>query len=196
MTVNVRHPKRRIVIVGTTVVAAAALTGGIAYAADAPGGSSGHYGRPGGYGAQEGPGGEHGLGGPQGGPGRAGFGPERGALHGTEVRGTNAAGTATETDVFQTGTVTAVTATSLAVKSTDGFTATYVLNSSTHLLSGIRGNGKTASATLAVGDKVSVLATSANGADTATEVHEAKAPAPSTSSGAKPPAPPTSASNS
>jgi hypothetical protein len=170
MTVNRRISTRRIVIIGTTVVAAAALSGGIAYAAQSPSGAP--HGQEGGYGGYGAPGGQRGHAGPGGGGPRSGGpgGEGAGVLHGTEVRATNTAGTTTETDVFQTGTVTSVSATSLAVKSTDGFTAIYVLNSSTH-----EGNGKSTTVP-AVGDKVSVRAVEKNGADTATEVHEAKTP--------------------
>ena len=84
-----------------------------------------------------------------------------GALHGTLT--VPAAG-AYEEVLVQRGTVTAVTPTSLIVKSADGYTHTYVLNGSTRV------NGKVGDASsLAVDDKVGVLAGSDS---TARIVHE------------------------
>ena len=100
-------------------------------------------------------------GGGQGGPGGGGFGGGDGnggrgfdgnsavgalttALHGQfVVSGTSGS---TTTEQIQTGTVTAVSATSLSVKSTDGFTGSYVV-------------GSVDVSTAAVGTSVTVLAT-------------------------------------
>ena len=65
--------------------------------------------------------------------GRGGLGGHlRGALHG-ELVVPQEDGTGTRTITVQSGTVTAVSSTRLSVRSTDGFTATYVVSSSTRL---------------------------------------------------------------
>jgi hypothetical protein len=102
----------------------------------APGsGSPGEQGRtqpgPGSDGLR-GPGGWHHGHGRRGGFGGGGLG---GALHGKLVV-PQEDGTGTRTITVQSGTVTSVSSTRLAVKSTDGFTATYVVNSSTRLTGG------------------------------------------------------------
>ncbi|GAB3693060.1 hypothetical protein GCM10028814_33970 [Angustibacter aerolatus] len=103
-----------------------------------------------------------GHGGP-GGPG--GFGPDGGvgrALHG-ELVVPDADGSGTHTVVVQTGAVTSVSATRLAVKSTDGYTATYVVNASTTVM------GQKISA-VKTGHTVMVVATKSGSTLTATRV--------------------------
>jgi hypothetical protein len=73
--------------------------------------------------------GHHGGRGPLAGLGRAGFGPP---LHGEFVVPKKDGG-GNQTVVVQTGTVTAVSGTSVAVRSTDGFAATYVVTSATRV---------------------------------------------------------------
>ncbi|GEM_PF-1327390 len=116
-------------------------------------------GRPdGGVGGRQLPGGGSGPGlpgndqnrpGPLGGAGRGGgLGPgTAGSLHGEFTQGQPAT-----TYVFQRGTVTASSATSLAVKSADGFTATYAVSDSTR----VRG---ARAAQVSVGSQVLVIAT-------------------------------------
>ena len=79
--------------------------------------------------------GDHGPGGyGQGGPGRGGHGPGGlpGAVHGTFVV-PDQDGTGYQTVQMQHGTVTAVSTTSISVKSADGFTATYVVDAGTRV---------------------------------------------------------------
>ena len=89
---------------------------------------------PGVGGDKDGDGNHRGFG--QGGPGRGGHGPGFGfgglgrAVHGTAVV-PNKDGTGFQTVQMQHGTVTAVSASSISVKSEDGFTATYVVNADT-----------------------------------------------------------------
>jgi hypothetical protein len=78
-------------------------------------------------------------------PGRLG-----GTLHGEVTRPSAAGGT--ETLLVQTGAVTASTATSVTVRSTDGFTETYAVADTTT----VRGPAKAAG--LAVGTQVTVVA--------------------------------------
>jgi hypothetical protein len=69
----------------------------------------------------------------------------------------------------QRGDVQAVSATSISVKSDDGFTATYTINSDTK----VRKGGKQAAiGDVHTGDKVGIVATKANGTSTATRVAE------------------------
>ncbi|MGD9955346.1 MAG: hypothetical protein AB7V23_04695 [Candidatus Nanopelagicales bacterium] len=86
----------------------------------------GDHGGPGGYG-QAGPGGKGGPGDGRGHGPRSGF---PGAVHGTFVV-KDKDGTGFTTVQMQHGTVTAVSATSISVKSEDGFTATYVVDADT-----------------------------------------------------------------
>ena len=73
-----------------------------------------------------------------------------GALHGEAV--VPGDGTATRTVVFQRGTVTAVTADKLTVKSTDGYSATYTIGAES------RDRLANKVSTLATGDEVTVVA--------------------------------------
>ncbi len=77
-----------------------------------------------------------------------------GALHG-ELTVPQADGTGTEVILVQRGAVTAVSSTSLSVKSTDGFTSTYKVSSSTRVRAG---GGDTISA-VKVGAQVHVVST-------------------------------------
>ena len=106
-----------------------------------------------------GPGGPRGPGG-MGGPG--GFG-GAGVLHGTFV--TDKTGGGTQTVQVQTGTVTTVSSTALAVKSTDGFTATYVVKAGTTVDAQRDGI-----ASVKKGDKVSITATVSGKTATVTRV--------------------------
>jgi len=99
------------------------------------------------------------MGGPDGGPG-GGWGRHGGGMRGPGmgpgIHGTfvtpNKAGTGYDTIDTQKGSVTAVSATSITVKSTDGFTKTYVVTSTTDV------NGKAGDiATVKTGDDVAVL---------------------------------------
>ncbi len=104
--------------VGGAAVAAAVTNDGGTRAVDASAGLS----AAGGPGVDAG----HGPGGGMGGPG------VRGALHG-ELTVPQTDGTGTQVVLVQSGTVTAVSKTSLSVKSTDGFTATYAITSTTRV---------------------------------------------------------------
>lgn len=113
-----------------------------------PSGLPGWHGGPGGGGpgggfAGRGPGGPGGPGGPAGGLGGQ-------LLHGTEVV---QQGTKVVTIEEQAGTVTAVSATSITVESTDGYTETYVVNSATQI--GKKG-AKAAISAVALGDTVRI----------------------------------------
>jgi hypothetical protein len=132
---------------------------------------------PGAHPGRPGPGPRDGAGnappGGPGGPGGHGWGGPRAGgpdfLHGRFVR---QSGTSYITEDVQQGTVTAVSATSLTVRSTDGYSETYVLTSSTRY----GRDGKASD--IAVGDKVMVRATVTGGTATATSVDERRAPAP------------------
>jgi hypothetical protein len=108
----------------------------------------------------------------------------RGALHG-ELVVPQRDGTGTQTIVVQSGNVTAVSATSLTVKSSDGFTATYVITSSTRVAP--RSGAVTS---LKKGDPVHVAATKSGSTLTALMVGtrpegppgRGKAPAPTSTS--------------
>ena len=97
--------------------------------------------------------------------GRHGFGPLGGALHGEFVVPDGSGGY--RTVLTQRGVVTAVSTTSLTVKSEDGYSKTYVLNPSTVVVSGRDGIG-----TVENGESVAVMATEAGGTATATHVKD------------------------
>ena len=106
--------------------------------------------RPGGDDAR---GGQHGQGMPGG--MRDGMrGGLHGALHG-ELTVPQADGTGTEVILVQRGAVTAVSSTSLSVKSTDGFTSTYKVSSSTR----VRAAGGDTIGAVKVGAQVHVVST-------------------------------------
>jgi hypothetical protein len=106
------------------------------------------------------------------GPGRPGFGRGfggglgaglGGVLHGTGV--VKKADGSFQTIAVQRGTVTAVSATSISVKSLDGYVATYVVNSTTKI------NGKNGKITdIKTGDQVGVEATVSGGTSTAVRI--------------------------
>lgn len=111
--------------------------------------------------------------GPGHGPGRGpghgpGHGPERG--HGDLVHGTftvkKADGTYAEM-AMQHGTVTAVSSTSITVRSDDSFESTYVINDATEVH---RDFADATAADLVVGDHVRIEATVADGTSTAVEI--------------------------
>lgn len=126
------------VLVAAVGIAALGVAGATYAAASDPspsasgsGSSEGPLKVPGLGGDKDGNGGHKGDG--QGGPGRGGHGPRGGfpgAVHGTFVV-PNQDGTGYQTVQMQHGTVTAVSATSISVKSADGFTATYVVDADT-----------------------------------------------------------------
>lgn len=110
------------------------------------------------------------MGGPMGGPGMAGPGGRRGlgmrgAVHGELVVPNGSGGW--RTVQVQRGKVTAVSKTSLTVKSDDGYTKTYAVTAST-LVDAARDG----ISTVAKGEKVAVLATVSGGTSTATEVRD------------------------
>jgi hypothetical protein len=168
-----RHRGRLLPVLGVAVVALA-LGGGLTYAAQHSTGTAvtdtspsaqsstpsvspspsagkwhGHFG--GGFGG-------FGLGG----PGFAGFG---GAIHGqlTEPK----SGGGYQTVDVQRGTVTAVSSTSITVKSADGYTATYAVTSSTEVNAQAAGIG-----TVKVSDSVDLVATVSNGTATAASISD------------------------
>lgn len=122
---------------GTAVAAATSNTATIA--------------RPGGDDAR---GGQHGKGMPGGMHGKGMPGGMRGALHG-ELTVPQADGTGTEVILVQRGVVTAVSSTSLSVKSTDGFTSTYTVSSTTR----VRAAGGNTISAVKVGAEVHVVST-------------------------------------
>ena len=151
-----------LVVGGTAVAAATSNTATIERTADA-GVRTAQNGTTAGFGAVDGPrggwrsddkrGGPDGMRGGMGGGLRGGM---RGALHG-ELTVPQADGTGTEVILVQRGTVTAVSGTSLSVKSTDGFTSTYTVSSSTLVRTGA---GTTISG-VKVGATVHVVSTKA-----------------------------------
>ena len=113
-----------------------------------------------------GPGGRHG------GPGKGGPGGKGMGIHGEFVAPAPSGGY--QTIATQKGTVTDVSATSLKVKSEDGFERTYVVNDDTMV-----GAGNNGIADVAVGDDVHVTAVVTGDTATAKSVHERPAkPAP------------------
>ena len=134
--------------VGGAAVAAAVSTDGGTRAVDVVASAAG-LSAAGGLGGDAG----HGPGGGIGGPG------VRGALHG-ELTVPQAAGTGTQVVLVQRGTVTAVSKTSLSVKSTDGFTATYAITSSTR----VRAKGGTGITGVKSGATVWVVSSSSHSA--------------------------------
>jgi len=116
----------------------------------------GHFGRPD-HGIDQGPFGGEGFG-----PG--GFGP--GVLHGEFT--TPAPGGGYQTLVVQSGTVTSVNATSVAVRSADGFTRTYTVDDNTLVIAGNNGI-----ADVKNGDEVWITAVVSGGKATAIHVLDA-----------------------
>jgi hypothetical protein len=117
-------------------------------------------------GTGNGPGG--GPGGSGGGFGRGGFGMGGGlenALHGDFVVGNGSSGTTKER--LQNGTVTAVSATDLTVRSTDGYTQTYTVDAKTVVDRGNDTIGK-----VAKGNDVTVIATVSGSTATASTIED------------------------
>ncbi len=138
--------KRSLAAAGIAVVIAAA-GGGIVYAATHSSGNGGHG--PGG-----GPGMSWGGGHNSAGPGAMnGAGP---SLHGQFVVSDGNGGYTTE--ITQTGTVTAISDTSITAESADNFSQTYTIS------------GSTQRSEVKVGDTVRIQGTEANGAATATAI--------------------------
>jgi hypothetical protein len=162
-------PKKRMSTMAKTLtavgVAAVIGVGGVVAVTSASGSSSSTQQGPGGGNFGGGQGGQGGFGGGtgQGGTGQGGVGGRSGAaaglstaLHGTFVT-TDSSG-ATVTEQLQTGTVSALSATSLTVQSTDNFSATYQVGSGVDVSS------------LAAGDTVTVIGTVSGSTVTATSV--------------------------
>lgn len=173
----VRPRRRGLAVAGFATAVALGAVGATAFAADHQGGDqlrlasatssptapSGQTADPDGDGRPhdgwgKGPGGRHG------GPGGFAMMGPRGALHG-ELVVPQRDGTGTQTVVVQTGEVTAVSAKSLSLKSSDGYTATYVITSTTRVAA--RSGGISS---LKKGDTVSVLATKSGSTLTAVMV--------------------------
>jgi hypothetical protein len=91
--------------------------------------------------------------GPDGGGQMRDFGPAAlaDALHGEFVLADGS------TDLLQTGKVTAISATSISVTSTDGYAKTYVINGSTRI-----DNGPNSTDSIKTGDEVTVIAKQAD----------------------------------
>jgi hypothetical protein len=108
------------------------------------------------------------AGGPGGGPGGMGGGPggmsgAASSLHGTSVVSDGNGGYTTQ--LTQTGTVSAVSASAITVKSEDGFSQTYVISSSTTV-----DNGADQITDVATGHTVRVVATGSTDSATATTI--------------------------
>jgi hypothetical protein len=121
-------------------------------------------------GAAAGRGGAGGAGGPGFGGGRSGggpggFGAAAAALHGTSVVPDGNGGYITE--LSQNGTVSAVSTSSITVKSEDGFTQTYVVGSATSVDGGADTIGN-----VAAGHTVRVVATGTADKATATQIQD------------------------
>lgn len=142
------HPKtwstRTTVAAVGIAVALAAVGGGVVYAATSGSQGQGHGGGPSGWG----------------GPG--GFGGFQRTLHGQNVVSNGEGGFSTE--LTQTGSVTAVSETSVTVRSQDGFSQLYVVTADTRKPKEPVENG----------ESVSVRATQQGGVATATTVMPAR----------------------
>lgn len=155
--------RRRRVLAAVGLGAALAATGGVAFAAGGPSsspsaspgtGTDEHGGmRP----DADGPGGMHGFH-RHGGPGPGGFGGLGRVLHGT-VTIDPPGSTGTLLVDIQTGTVSSRTASSLVLRSADGYTHTYLLTSSTSV-----DHGRATTSAVSSGDQVMVVADHATGA--------------------------------
>ncbi|MGW0057834.1 hypothetical protein ACWDXV_20990 [Nocardia nova] len=137
--------KKSLAAVGIAAVIAAA-GGGVVYAATHSDGSA--HGGPGGAGTSWG--GGHNTAGP------GGMGMTGQSLHGQFVISDGNGGYTTE--ITQTGTVTAVSDTSITAESADNFTQTYTIS------------GSTQHSAVKVGDTVRIQGTEANGTATATAI--------------------------
>lgn len=129
--------------------------------------SPGGYGRSGGYGGGGGPGGVPG-GGPGGAPGGLRGGSELSrALHGDFV--VKDSGGKYVTQRLQSGTVTAVSATSITAKSEDGYETTFTVDATTKVNGG---NSKIAD--VKTGDAVTIVGLVSGATVTATSITDAK----------------------
>jgi hypothetical protein len=154
-----RKPSRLVTIVIAVVAAVVLVGGGIAVAKAVDSGSS--------TGTNQGSPGNGGFGGPAGGPGGGQFG-GRGdglsdALHGDFVASDGNGGYVTKR--LQSGTVTAVSSTSITAKSADGHTTTFVISSSTSV-----DNGVDTISSVKAGDTVTVVGTVSGSSATATSI--------------------------
>lgn len=164
-------------IVGGVAVAVAAAAGAGAYAAgnsqsgaaNAPGAGNQNQLGPGGQAGLAGPGGaaggmdgstgsggvnggaNGGMAGGFGGPGGLGMG-MGGLLNSVHSEYVVLEGSTYVTMAGQTGTVTAISGNSLSVKSADGFTRTYAVDSSVQVVEGVRQRGGSGTSTLSLSD--------------------------------------------
>ncbi|MET0425463.1 MAG: hypothetical protein ABW046_16380 [Actinoplanes sp.] len=150
-----KNPK--VAVAGALVAVAVASAGITAGVMAATGGDSTSASAAGPGGGGQGPG-MGGRGGTMGGGGGAAA-----ALHGEYVVSDGNGGYATQ--LTQTGTVSAVSSSSITVKSTDGFSQTYVITSVTSV-----DNGQDQIADVVTGHTVRVVATSADSTATATTI--------------------------
>lgn len=149
--------RRRKILTAAAVVGGVALTGGVALAASHGGSATKAQQAPGQQGGPSGGSGS-GFGGAFGGPGR-GLGA---AIHGEYVVETSTGTYVTE--LTQRGTVSAVSSTSVTVKSADGYSKTYVVPSSVSVTS------------VKTGDTVSVVATVSGSTATLTSIGSGTGP--------------------
>lgn len=180
-----RIPSRKPVIVaGAAAAAAGLLAVGVALSQSASAASPSPSARPSGAPSGWGPGGPEGpgeRGGPGGPGGLGGHGGLRGQLlHGEEVV---QQGTKVVTIEEQAGKVTAVSATSITVKSTDGYTATYVVAATTAV---VKNGAQGKIADVKVGDSVRIEGTKAGSTVTATHLMDGLPPQPTGDSGRAP----------
>jgi len=128
----------------------------------------------------QGPGGQGGMGGGPGGQsGQGGMGGGAGlmdALHGEYVVSDGNGNYTTE--LLQNGDVTAISDSSVTVKSDDGYTHTYTIDSDT-----VVGNGSAELSSIATGDEVTVIATESGDTATVDTISEAGATGQSGQSG-------------
>ena len=152
------RPRRLATVVISIVAAVVLVGGGIAVAKAVDSGSSG-------FSSQGGPGsGQFGPGG-QGGPGGLGGNGLSGALHGDFVASDSSGSYVTKR--LQSGTVTSVSSTSITAKSADGYSTTFVVNSSTSVDNGVDAIGD-----VQTGDTVTVVGTVSGSTATATSVFD------------------------
>lgn len=153
-------PKRsakKIAIAAAVAIGIAGAGAGVVYAAS---GSTSDN-------STQGPGGQGGMGGGPGGQGGQGGGAGlMDALHGEYVV-SDGNGSYT-TELLQNGDVTAISDSSVTVKSDDGYTHTYTIDSDT-----VVGNGSTALSSIATGDEVTVIATESGDTATVDTISEA-----------------------
>ena len=143
-------PKQRAAVIIAVVVAAVGVGGGVVYASShTSAGSTSSQQGPGGFGNGNGFPGQNGAAG----TGQSGaMSALSNALYGEFVASGSNGGTTTM--VFQTGTVTSISSTSVTVKSTDNHTATYTLTSSSTV-----DGGQAKVSSVKTGDQVTVVAT-------------------------------------